>query len=194
VRARILLLCFVALTLAACGGSNGHTVAAGQLNSLVLRQKDVGGAFASFYDGPQVNLDNAGTVRADPQRYGREGGWIARYHRGGSPSTRGPLVIESRVDIFKDAAGAKTDLLAYSDVLKKMPGARPLRLAGPKIGDGAVGVTFVQASSKPLRFYRIAWRDRNVTASVILEGFDGKLRLDQALALARRQERLIASR
>ena len=57
-----------------------------------------------------------------------------------------------------------------------------------------LGVTFVQASSKPLRFYRIAWRDRNVTASVILEGFDGKLRLDQALALARRQERLIASR
>ena len=192
-RARILLLCFVALTLAACGGSGGHTVAAGQLSSLVLRQKDVGGAFASFYDGPQVNLDNAGTVRADPQRYGREGGWIARYHRGGSPSTRGPLVIESRVDIFKDAAGAKTDLLAYSDVLKKMPGAHLLRLT-QQIGDGAVGVTFSQASAKPLRFYRIAWRDRNVTASVILEGFDGHLGLDQAMTLALNQERLIASR
>jgi len=193
VRARLLPLCFVAFALAACGGSSDHTVAAGQLRSLVLGQKAVGGAFASFYDGPQVNLDNAGTVRADPQRYGREGGWIARYHRGGSPSTRGPLVIESRADIFKDAAGAKTDLLAYSDVLKKMPGAHPLRLA-QQIGDEAVGVTFVQASSKPLRFYRIAWRDRNVTASVILEGFDGNLRLDQALTLAREQERSIASR
>ena len=194
VRARlVLLLCLVALPLGACGGG-ARTVAAGQLSSLVLGQKDVGRAFASFYDGPQVNLDNAGTVRADPQRYGREGGWIARYHRGGSPSTLGPLVIESRADVFKAAGGAKTDLLAYSDVLKQMPGARALRLAGPNIGDGSVGVTFVQASSKPLRFYRIAWRDRNVTASVILEGFDGKLRLDQALALVRKQERLIASR
>jgi hypothetical protein len=192
-RARILLLCLVALALAACGGS-GHTVAAGQLSSLVLGSKDVGGAFASFYEGPQVNLDNAGTARTDPTRYGREGGWIARYHRGGSPSTRGPLVIESRADVFKDAGGAKSDLLAYTDVLDKMPGARPLRLAGPTLGEGAVGVTFVQASSKPLRFYRLAWRDRNVTASVILEGFDGKLRLDQALDLARKQERLIASR
>jgi hypothetical protein len=96
VRARIVLLCLVALLLGACGGGGGRTVAAGQLSSLVLGQKDAGRAFASFYDGPQVNLDNAGTARADPQRYGREGGWIARYHRGGSPSTRGPLVIESR--------------------------------------------------------------------------------------------------
>jgi hypothetical protein len=194
VRARILLLGLVAFGLAACGGSSVRTVGAAQLSSLVLGSKDVGSAFASFNNGPQVSLDNAGTVRADPQRYGREGGWIARYHRGGSPSTLGPLVIESRADVFKDTAGAKTDLRAYSDVLNQMPGARPVSLPGPTVGEAAVGVTFVQASSKPLRFYRLAWRDRNVTASVLLEGFNGKLHLDQALALARKQERLIAAR
>jgi hypothetical protein len=192
VRVGIVVLCLVTVVLAACGGG-GRTVASADLSSLVLGQKDVG-AFASFYDGPQIGLDNAGTVRSDPQRYGREGGWVSRYHRGGSPSTPGPLVIESRADVFKNADGAKTDLAAYADVLKATPGAHLERLGSLKIGDGGVGVTFVQASSKPLRFYRIAWRDRNVTASVLVEGFDGKLGFDQALGFARKQERLISSR
>ena len=38
-------------------------------------------------------------------------------------------------------------------------------------------MTFSQAGAKPLRFFRIAWRYRNATASVTVEGFDGKVRL-----------------
>ena len=53
-------------------------------------------------------------------------------------------------------------------------------------------MTFVQPGAEPLRFYRIAWRYRNATASVTAEGFDGKLAFGRALALARKQQRLLA--
>ena len=59
----------------------------------------------------------------------------------------------------------------------------------PKIGDQTLGQTFVQPGSKPLRFYRIAWRYRNATAAVTIEGFDGKVDAADAIALAREQQR-----
>jgi pimeloyl-CoA synthetase len=55
------------------------------------------------------------------------------------------------------------------------------------------GVTFVQPGAKPVRFFRIAWRDRNVSASVTVQGFGARIALSDALALARKQERLISN-
>ena len=53
-------------------------------------------------------------------------------------------------------------------------------------------LTFVQPGGVPLRFYRFAWRYRNATASVTVEGFGRKVRLADALVLVRRQQQLIA--
>lgn len=178
------------LLAAACGGSQG--VSADHLDRLVLQQQDVGRVFSPFNSGPQTRLDNQGTPRADPTRNGREGGWIARFHRPGSPQTRGPLVVESRVDVFKDAKGAKTDLDAYRSLLAGLPGAR--LITAPEVGDGAVAVTFVQPSTLPLRFYRIAWRYRNATASVTVEGFDKKVGAADAVALVRKQQARLSHR
>jgi hypothetical protein len=173
------------LTLAACGGS-AHTIAAKNLGRLALRQQDLGAPFAAFYSGTQTHLDNQG-ARSDPERWGREGGWIARYNRPGSYKTKGPLVVESRVDVFKSTGGAKKDIAAYRTLLAAAD-ATGGRILSPKVGDEAVGVTFVQSGAKPVRFYRLAWRYRNATASITANGFEGKFALGDALALARKQQ------
>jgi len=178
------LLLAIPLILAACGGS--QAVSGKNLDKLVLQQQDVGTAFDPFNSGPQVMLDNQGTPRSDPARFGREGGWIARFRRGGSAQTRGPLVVESRVDVFKSSGGAKSDFGEYKTLLNELPGARTIQ--PPQVGDEAAAVTFTQAGTLPLRFYRIAWRYRNATASVTVEGFDKKVEPADAVALARKQQ------
>jgi len=174
------------LVLAACGGA--RTIPATNLDKLVLQQADVGPVFAAFNSGAQAQLDNQGTGRSDPSRYGREGGWIARFHRPGSAATKGALVVESRIDLFRSGDGAKKDLRAYRALFAAAPGShlRPLQPSG--LGDEATGVTFVQVGGATIRFFRIAWRYRNATASVTVEGFDQKISVNDATALARKQQ------
>src|SRR4051794_39242643 len=107
---RLALPLVTVVLLAACGGGGDDVVTPKQLPKLVLQPPDLPGAFTAFDVGRQVRLDQVAGPRADPSRFGREGGWKARYNRPGSPTTRGPLVVESRADVFKDAAGAAKDL------------------------------------------------------------------------------------
>jgi hypothetical protein len=186
-RARAAVL--LAVLAAACGGSGDGTVQRAQLPKLVLQPADLSGAFARFDAGRQVRLDRVAGPRGNPARFGRESGWKARYHRAGSPGTRGPLVVESRVDLFKDAAGATKDLAAYRAQFRSQPGgAKPLRV--PRLGKAA---TAVEQDRPPARFVSIAWRDGNVTASVTANGFAAGLRPADAVALARAQQRHIAA-
>ncbi|MFL5929455.1 MAG: hypothetical protein ACJ77E_21180 [Gaiellaceae bacterium] len=187
---RSVLALGLVIALAGCGSSS-HSISADDVRGFVLRQQDVGRPFDSFYSGPPTQLDTQGTPRSDPRRFGREAGWLARYHRPGSAATRGPLVVESRVDVFKETGGARDDLAAYRHALAvgaPRP-SRPLDVA--KLGDEAIGLTFVQPGAKPLRFYRLAWRYRNATASITAEGFEGNLTARDAVALARKQQRLL---
>jgi hypothetical protein len=180
---RLALAAALVLALAACG-SSASTIAKAELPKLVLQPTDLPGAFSRFDEGAQVQVDAIAGPRRDTARFGREGGWKARYHRAGTGTTRGALVIESRVDVFGDAGGAGKDLAAYRAQLAGL-GGRPL--AAPELGDAAVASTQLQAGG--IRFYTIAWRDRNATASVTVDGFDGQVTLADALALARRQDR-----
>ena len=184
---RTALAILLAVALAGCG-SSGSTIPTESLHKLVLRPQDLGGPFQQFAGGKQGHLDNQ-APRDDPTRYGREGGWIARFNRSGNTKTQGPLVVESRADLFKSSAGAKTDLRAYRELFASPALSQRSVVPVPKIGDDAIGQTFVQPGTKPLRFYRIAWRYRNATAAVTVEGFDGKVRAADAIGLARKQQR-----
>ena len=178
------------LLLAACGG--GNTVKAGSAGELVLEPKDLPAGFAQFDVGPTATLDTQGTLRSDPARWGREGGWKARY-RQADGTTDGPLVIDCRADVFKSASGAKTDLQAYAeDFGRTLRSGDGRRLALPKLGDAAVAVTTLRPGTPGVRTYMIAWRDRNVSASLSVNGFDRKLTLGSVLRLAQRQERRIS--
>jgi hypothetical protein len=173
--------------LAGCGGGE-KTVPPSQLSKLVLQAADLHGPYTAFDVGRQTQLDLVPGPRSDPQRFGREGGWKARYHRPGSATTRGPLVVESRADVFKDAAGATKDLAAYRAQFARQPAARRLKVA--PVGAETAAVLQQGAGT---RFISVAWRDGNVTASVTVNGFAAGLRQADAVALARAQERRIAA-
>lgn len=147
--------------------------------------------FVSFYKGPQVRLDTQGTIRADGARYGRKGGWIIRLRPSDSTTATGPLVVESRADLFKASDGAKSDYAAYRQLLSKPNGGDQHEIAVPGLGQDAMGIAFTQPGGRTLRFFRIAWRDRNATASITVEGFDGDVTQEQAITLAQKQEKHI---
>jgi hypothetical protein len=183
----------IAATLAGCGGASHGAIGKGMLGTLVLAPADVP-QMQRFDVGPQVRLDNLAGPRKDPTRFGREGGWKARYRRSGTIETRGPLVVESRADLFASDGGARRDLSAYDEEFREMINAAPTlrrRLAAPRgLGADALAMTMRQPGSgaASVRYFRIAWRDHNATGSVLVEGFDGKVTLAQALSLARAQE------
>ena len=182
------LLVLVVVT--GCGSSTAR-VAVKQLTTLVLQPGDLPPAFARFDEGEQVSLDRVPGPRYDPARFGRESGWKARYRRPGTATTPGPLVVESRADVFASSSGASDDLSAYSDQFVHAVAAHLIQ--APRIGDGAVAMTQLQPGTPGVRFYSIAWRDANVTGSVTANGFQGRLTLAQTLALAQAQERHMAA-
>jgi hypothetical protein len=179
---KVLAIAVLAGVLAGCGsGSSGPTISKSKLSTLVLQRADLPRGFAAFYFGPQLSADQTG-ARSDPGRFGRLGGWIGRYNRGGSPKTPGPLVVASRVDLFKDAGGARKDFALYPGQLEQ-PGAKKIDVG--KLGDEAVGVEMVRTGAVSVRSYAIAWRQDNATAELELNGF--RLTRAEALALARDQ-------
>jgi hypothetical protein len=183
---RCLVLAAV-LVCAACGGSHASqskTVTQAQLASAVLQPGDLPG-FSQFAEGAQVRSDAHPGPRNDPTRFGRTAGWIARYRRSDG-STKGPLVVESRADLFDGASGAVKDLDAYAEEYTSQPGAK--EIDPPALGDAARAFAFGSASD---HFVLIAWREANVSASVLAEGIT--LRPGDAERLARKQAKRLSA-
>jgi hypothetical protein len=179
------LISGLVLLFTACGGES--EVSARQLRSLVLQPRDLPRDYLRFDVGPIAPIELHAGPREDASRFGRKGGWKARYKRSGSARRNGPLLVVSMIDLFDSRDGAKADLAAYDEEFGSMPRARRLKITG--VGDTATGVTFTRGSGRyTIRFYRIAWREANTTASVSVDGSEGALSLSDASALARKQE------
>jgi hypothetical protein len=182
-RLRLTALALTAAALGGCG-SSGPTIPESKLPGLVLKQSDLPRGFAPFYVGKQLRADQT-PRRSDPQRFGREGGWIARFHRGGSLRTRGPLVVASRADLFKGSSGARKDLQLYEGDLQS---GVAKQVEVPKLGDETIAAMSVQPGPTSVRTYLIAWRRDNATAEVDANGFGKRITLADVLALARKQD------
>ena len=185
-------LVVAAVSMSACMGGDEARVETRHLPRLVLQPADLSGAFVRYDEGRLAQADLPPGERADAGRFGREGGWKARYRRPGTRTTRGPLVVESRVDVFADAGGAEDDFGAYERELSGGDAREALHRA-PDLGDDAIAVGHLQAALNPVQFYTVAWRDGNVVASVSANGFAGKLVFRDVLTLARKQQRRIAA-
>jgi len=184
-----------ALAFAGCMGSGEDAIPESAGEQLVLLSADLPAVFSQFDGGKLVLADFLPGPREDPERFGRLSGWKARFKRGGGPKTAGPLIVESRADLFEDSAGADQDLEAYLEQFEETRASSPgssrlLDVAG--LGKEAVGFTLRQPGSSAVRHITVAWRDGNATASVSVSGFEGKLTLGHVLAVARKQERRIA--
>jgi hypothetical protein len=183
-------LLVLALAAAGCSfGGDDASVSRQQLPRLVLQQSDLPRVFFRFDEGRQGLTDSPGGQRADAMRFGREDGWKARYRRSGTERTKGPLVIESRADLFSSADGAKDDLdAAREDLAGGQLDWQPID--EPGLGDESFAATLVQGG---VRFYQVVWRDANITASLSANGFEPRLALGEVLALAREQQDRIAA-
>ena len=171
------------LVLAGCslGGDGGASIERAQLEALVLQPEDLSAAFSQFDEGRQGTVDRPAGERSDPTRFGRIDGWKSRFRRAGSARTRGPLVIASLADLFESTDGAKDELEAIEeegfDAIDE-----------PQIGDEARAWESLQGGGAGgVRYYLIAWREENATASLLVSGFEGRLTFDDALDLARKQ-------
>ena len=171
--------------LVACGGS-------AKSSGLVLTSSDVGTGFTQFAKGEQVHADYS-PPRDKPDRFGRKDGFKARFGRPGSPTTEGPLVISSLADEFSSADGAHQDFLLYQQALALFASTNGRTLSAPGLGAESEAVTYRQGRPpNAIRYYVIAWRDGSRTASVNVNGFEGRLKWQQALDLARKQEKRIS--
>jgi hypothetical protein len=178
---RTLALLALALLLGACGGKN--SIDGKQASRIVLQPSDLGSRYMRFDEGRQRRADVA-PPREDPRRFGRTAGWKARFRVRDAQALNGVAVVESMADVFGDENGARRDL----DALRVMVRARTARsLSVPRVGDetSAWEQAAGEEETAP-RFFTIAWRSRNATASLSVSGFG--LRLDDALALARKQQ------
>ena len=188
-RAILLLLVFVA----GCSfGDDKVSINSTDLSKLVLQPADLPSVFVRFDEGRQLGADSPGGRRADPGRFGRENGWRARYRRPDSANAAGPLVVDSRADVFASAGGAEEELDAARADLADSEGAwKPID--EPGLGDESFAATFVQPGLSRVRFYEVFWRDGNATASLSVNGFEGKLALADVLELARKQQRRMSA-
>jgi hypothetical protein len=179
----LLLLAAVAL-LAGCSLSendDGAAIAADELKQIVLQPGDVSSAFSRFDEGRQGVTDLPEGVEPGGE------GWKARYRRAGTPATEGPLVIASLVNRFPSSSDAEEQLQTLRSSLED--GDLPWRTApAPELGDEAFAVSYDEGS---VTFAVVGWRKANITASVEVNGFAGKLELADAVELARKQAQRI---
>jgi hypothetical protein len=178
-----LLVSFAILAATAGCMASGERISGDRLSRLVLQPEDVPEGFDRFDEGRLGPTDATADQRRDPARYGRTGGWKARY-RAINDAPSGMLLIESRIDAFAEPAGAEQDLDAYRDQVVAEEA---------DLGDEALVMTTRQeAEPRPIRFTTVAWRQESVTASVLVQGFEDALRTESVLELARKQEERIA--
>jgi hypothetical protein len=183
------LAALIGVVAVGCSGHKGAEARPGDLPRIVLQAGDLPAGFVRFDAGKQVSADATGAGRADPGRFGRLGGWKARYRVTGTDESDGPQIVESRADVFKEGAGAKKDMDAYRSDLTELAGPTPPKtLEAPGLGDEAFALTRAQGR---IRLYTIVWRDANVSAALSATGFQGRFPFGEALALARRQARRI---
>ena len=194
-----LLLAGLVLASAGCLGSDGSdgepAVPVAKLSQAVIQPADLPVAFTRFDAGRLVGSDLHPGPRGTLERFDRQGGWKARYKRAGTTDTPGPLVVQSVVDAFADDGGARDDLRAYEqelDEIVRQSGGAAERIDVPGVGEESVGYLRVQHGTPTTRFFTMAWRYGNVTASVAADGFEG-LTKRQVVRLARKQQARIAS-
>jgi hypothetical protein len=188
-RVHAVLPLVLAALLGGCSGGDERAIAESKLPTLVLQPGDLSKVWQQFDEGKQVRADAPSGRRADPTRFDRKGGWKARYRRAGTPATPGPLVIESRADLFGDSDGAKKDFGTLADDLDAGLGGPVKRLEAPELGEEAVAAEALQGTGPAaVRFYSVAWRQDNVVAAMLVNGFARSLTFDDLLDLARKQQ------
>ena len=182
----------VALVLAGCGTSSGKKLSDRELGTLVLQEADLP-ALKQYASEHQVRSELDPVLERDPTKFGRQGGWTARYQRP-TTSGRGPLTESSIATVFSDAHGARKYVAAVKGNQERTNIAAGLKeVEVPALGDETVAVASAKAPSRSVRSVLITWRDGRFVGSVTALGFAQQMNVADVVALARKQEKRIAA-
>jgi len=186
------LLCALVVTalVAGCSGDDAGSLERSELPQLVVQPGDLPSVFEEFDRGAQGRADAFLGRAVDPGRFGRVDGWKARYRRPGGQRAPGPLVVESKLDLFESAEGAKRELDRIATVIRETFGGAEIDNS-TRLGDETLAATFGrQAGGFATQFVVLVWRAENVTAALIVTGVRG-LAVSDAVALGRKQQQRI---
>jgi hypothetical protein len=166
-------LALLALLLVGCS-EDRRELSEQELARLVVLPADLPDDFVRFDEGRLARSD---TPRGDQ-------GWKARYRRAGGAKTTGALVVDSRVEVYEDGDAAGVGFDSYRGEVP--PAAESL--PEPELGDEAYAATLLQeGASGGVRFFFVGWRSGEMTGTLSVSGFDGRVAVDDALVLARAQ-------
>lgn len=177
-------LLLAACVLAGCGSHSKGRIPALAAKTLVLQPRDLPAGYTSIGGGAQ-NPFTAGS--ADPERFGREGGWYADYRRAPG-ATAGALIVQSAVDVFGDTGGAEKEFGAQ----RSRFGSGNL-ISLPRLGDESFAARVAAAGTTGAVVYTVVWRQRNVASSLVVTGLKDKLARADVTSLARRAAARVAA-
>jgi hypothetical protein len=164
---------------------------------LVLRLGDLP---AGFHAARARVVDNAAAAKDGPvslatfERWGRLSGYEADFDREAALSDffKGAISVESSSNVYSSSAGAERSFNSARAACSKPPITR-LSTGGARLGQESVLCAFTR-KSKGYRFqvFAIEWRRGPVKAGLIAAGIKGGISPTEALALAQKQDQLIA--
>jgi hypothetical protein len=187
---RLTIYLLAGFVVAGCdAGAGGSGLVEAPASRLVLRPVDVPEELVQFDSAPVAGRDRP-FEQGPPQGPEPTSAWASRFRQADPAVQEGLLVVESRASVFAEESSAGLDLKSHRRDLTSVPGAETL--PPPGIGQEGIAVVFHQpAFPRSARFIVIAWRYRNVVASVTIQGFEGGVEAMDATELARAQQRHI---
>jgi hypothetical protein len=178
-----------ALVLGGCGGGSAKRLADRELANLVLQSSDLSRRYSVFAAGKETHGELAPALRGDEHRFGRQGGWVARYRTTSRSPAHGALTLVSTADVFAGSSAAGKYFGAVRKYDQQTAPATGLKDEPiPRVGDEARAVASPPGPPRSVRIFVVTWRDGRIVATVSATGFARSLRLADVLALVRRQE------
>lgn len=179
----------VALTFVAASGA----APAPDPRSLALRLPDLPAGFkvkSASVKSAAAAVKEGGVSLAELKSWGYVTGYFAVFDRdvGLSDALTGAIAIESTASVYRTKPGVKKSLASSAAACSKPP-ARELPV-GARIGDEAHLCSVVKKSGGyTFQSYVVLWRRGDLKASVLITGIKGGVSPDQAVSLARVQDK-----
>ena len=170
---------------------------------MVLKRLDLSTAFLPDGAAQVTNADvvaGGGATDAQLASWGRIDGYKVAFkiktNRALANKLIGPIYVVSSANTYNTAAGAHTAWLVQLSALKKTPGIHTA--VGRRVGSESKLFTYTQSAkvsgvTVTYLIYVYTWRSGSNTASLICEGFKGRITKQAAVKLARKQQSRITA-
>jgi hypothetical protein len=198
---RILVPVFLALAVVFVAAA--AAAAAPSPAKMVLKRLDLSTAFLPDGAAQVTNADvvaGGGATDAQLASWGRIDGYKVAFkiktNRALANKLIGPIYVVSSANTYNTAAGAHTAWLVQLSALKKTPGIHTA--VGRRVGSESKLFTYTQSAkvsgvTVTYLIYVYTWRSGSNTASLICEGFKGRITKQAAVKLARKQQSRITA-